>query len=351
MKFDVTQIPKAIGTKITNTAGLNGLAIREHLPEVYGVAGGVCLFGAVVTAVIAGRKHDKVLEDHVARVEAAKADYILPEEKVDPETGEIIEPVSSNEAKVAKSEKEVKKAVAHEYRVTLFEFIKIYGPTTSCVALCAFFFLKMHNTQAKTISGVTGAYTGLQEYIKAYENRNIELNGEESHKMCKYGYKEIEVEEEDPDNGEVYKVKKKVPKEAADIVKEAESECTELDIFHDQFHTFGRQTATMYKGVPVYDLMTLDCAESYLNDLLEIRGWVVVNDALDQLGMERTDEGRDEGWVKGCGERISLGHRDSINNAAMSGKPNEVYILDFNIHGNVNALRKVVQKRKGVTNA
>ena len=326
--------------------GMNGLKLKEKSPEILMVVGVVTGGAAIVSAVFAGRKLDMLVADHEERVEAAKAEVVVDPECID-QNGEFLPDVDVEKAYITRTKKEINRAVRHEYGVTLIRSLKLFALPGGLFAISMGSFVAVKNIQGGMINALTGAYTSLQEYCRAYEQRNIELNGEESHRMCKYGYKEVEVEEEDPDNGETYKVKKKVPLEASEIAAQ--------NVYHDHFITFSRQTSPIYKGRKMYDLPTLEAAENYIEDLVYSRGWAVLNDVYDALGMTRNNkedgpvenpEAMIEGWVKGCGPRVDLGIHDAINNRFLAGYLNETVILSPNIHGNVYAILKKQEEEK-----
>lgn len=356
MKLDFS----AIGNKVSEFMGITGLKIKEASPEIL-LGGGIILMGgAVVTGIIAARKHDMVIAEHEEALEEAKCSYILPEEAIDPETEEIKSDEEGNakiEAELQPvSDKEVARKVRHVYCRTALKMCRLYAPTALLMALSTACFIGMHNIQGSRILGLSGALGGLREAFDAYQNRNIELNGEESHQMCKYGWHEEEIEDE---NGEKKTVR--VLNNASDIankiyekngVDKNATEGADLDMakmpFHDNFYVFGKYTSHEWVGQPGLDKMKLQAAEEYARSFLESRGWVVVNDILDYLGMERTPEGMYEGWVKRKGDTIRIGWDDPINNLALAGHVGEEWILDMNVHGNVYAILEEIRLEKAL---
>lgn len=313
-----------IGSNIKEKAGMAELKIKAASPEILLVGGLVCMAGAVVTAVIASRKHDDIMDEHMDRLEEAKASVILSEatdEGDDPEEREA----------VVVDQKEINRKVRRVYCRTAAKMVKLYAPTVGLMALSAACFIGMHNIQAGRYAAMSGAYASIKEAFDQYQARNIELNGEDNHKLCKYGWHE---EEEVAEDGTV--TKKKVANTPADLEKMAE-EKKEMgkQPFHDQDFIFSRNTSSSYKGNPALDKMFLEAVEANCNVVLETKGFLVVNDVLDALGIERTVEGTYQGWVKGCGPAISIGWDDPFNNRFLAGYPNEPVSLSFNIHGNV----------------
>lgn len=327
-----------IGSNLKEKAGMAELKIKAASPEILLVGGLVCMAGAVVTAVIASRKHDEIMDEHMERLEEAKASVILPEavdEEDDPEEREA----------VVVDQKEINRNVRRVYCRTAAKMVKLYAPTVGLMALSAACFIGMHNIQAGRIAGLSGAYATLKETFDQYQARNIELNGEDNHKLCKYGWHE---EEEVAEDGTV--TKKKVMNTPADLEKQAEDKkAMGLEPFHDQDFIFSRSTSGSYRGNPALDQMFLEAVEKNCRVVLEAKGFLTVNDVLDALGMERTVEGMYQGWVKGYGPELSIGWNDPFNNRFLAGYPNEPVSLSFNIHGNiVYILNKLEAEREAV---
>ena len=84
----------------------------------------------------------------------------------------------------------------------------------------------------------------------------------------------------------------------------------------------------------------LKCQQRYANDLLQIRGWVTLNDVYDMLGFPRSQAGQVVGWVYdkdnpqgdnyidfGIYDLHKEGCRDFVNGIERS------IWLDFNVDG------------------
>ena len=85
----------------------------------------------------------------------------------------------------------------------------------------------------------------------------------------------------------------------------------------------------------------LKTQERWANDMLQIRGHVMLNEVYDMLGMERTKEGCVVGWVLNNGHNgdnyISFGLENLSEQSIrefVAQKQDEPYIwLDFNVDG------------------
>lgn len=327
--------------------GMNGLKLKEKSPEILMVVGVVTGGAAIVSAVFAGRKLDMLLSDHEDRVEAAKAEVVVDPECID-QNGEFLPDVDVEKAYITRTKKEINRAVRHEYGVTLIRGFKLFALPGGLFAVSMGSFVAVKNIQGGMINALTGAYTSLQEYCRAYEQRNIELNGEESHRMCKYGYKEVDVEEEDPDNGETYKVKKKVPLTAEEVEKNMQLEDYG---FTDHYIVFCKESSPSWDERSSYNVNLIERVRDYIEDLVHVRGWAVLNDVYDCLGMKRTKEGMLQGWVKnrwvkGSVHIVDFGLEEEVNEAALRGKLNQPIILQPNVCCNVYAELKKIEEEE-----
>lgn len=61
-------------------------------------------------------------------------------------------------------------------------------------------------------------------------------------------------------------------------------------------HIFGRHNANWHSQNEG-NILFLRCVENYMNDLLQIRGHVFLNEVYDSLGMKHTRHGAMSGWL------------------------------------------------------
>lgn len=86
-----------------------------------------------------------------------------------------------------------------------------------------------------------------------------------------------------------------------------------------------------------YNLMFLKCQERYFNDMLKTKGFVFLNDVLEQLGFKKSKSGQIVGWV--CNENNPIGDNyidfdlDNDRNAKYLNGTSNVIVLDFNVDG------------------
>lgn len=79
---------------------------------------------------------------------------------------------------------------------------------------------------------------------------------------------------------------------------------------------------------PLHNKMFLQAQQNYLNDVLNARGHVFLNDVHDALGIPRTPQGQVVGWLKD-------GEGDNYIDFAITEDKDEpgVFDLDFNVDG------------------
>lgn len=87
------------------------------------------------------------------------------------------------------------------------------------------------------------------------------------------------------------------------------------------------------------NLMFLKCQQNHANDLLKVRGHVLLNDVYDMLGLPRTKAGAVVGWIfdkeNSEGDNfIDFGIFNENNRDFINGWKRSI-LLDFNVDGNI----------------
>ena len=308
MKFEFL---KKIGNSIANSTGPARLKVKAVSPEILLGLGIATMTGAVVSAVVAGRKNDKILDEHFVKLEDAKTTSLVTEDGTE----------------VVKTPEQVKREVRHVYLGTAGSFVKNYALTAGFMTASVGCFVGMHNIQAGRIAGLTTAYTGLREYISRYESNNIKLNGQESHELCKYGFKKVQEQDEDG-----YTVEKTVMKKPEDNYR------------NHPYMVVLDSTNSGLNDNPSTDILMLKNVEDRLRMKVADQGWATVNDVLEMLGAERMTSGMVMGWIKG-GNTPMIGWDASVNNLLLANHYDYGdVVLEFNIDGNVYDLLKKREK-------
>lgn len=298
MKFDVAKTVKTAGAAIQKIGGRGLLKVRKASPELM-LAGGIALgVGCVVTACIATKKVDAVIEETHEELDAIYEEY-------SEETGS----------------KDEKKDNFKAYMHAGWKFIKLYSVPAALGGASVALILSSHGVLKNRYLGATAAYTALDEAFKDYRKRIAAIAGEDSEKRFFNGTEDgLELEVLDSETGEKKKVKG-VSKAAV------RKKCPyEFD--------WNRTTApTCWSPNDDQTLFFLKAQQSYLNDLLNARGHVFLNEALDAIGLNRTPEGALTGWLKGSGgdDFVDFGIQDFYSDEYC-----EQNVYSKNIHLNFN---------------
>lgn len=269
---------------------------KLHSPELLTVAGVV---GIVAATVLAARATLK-LEDRVV-IPAQDALHELNDAY---ERGDIVQ-------------KDLGGVKAKIYVRAAGNTIRLYGPSGTLLLLsltsvvCANGILKKRNV------ALIGAYKALEESYSGYRGRVKEILGEEKERDVYLNLKEEEVI--NPVTGKKEKVK--VPGDPNTFSPYAR-------IFDEGNYNW---TTNAEKN-----LFWLRGQQNYLNDLLQAKGWVTLNDFYDACGFEQTTAGQLVGWTIGeAGDTdgyIDFGMYEARNARFINGEERSV-ILDPNVDG------------------
>lgn len=340
--------------KLTRAAGKCWLTVKRKSPEILFTCGTVSFGMALYSVVKASSKADQLIADHEGRLEEAKCEYVLPE-NLEYEATNVDETGVEFQVKggmTQKTEKEINRDVRKCYMTTTKEFVKLYSVTATFSVVSLVCFGGAYKVLSGRVAAGLATISGLENYIALYEKRNIELNGEQSHEMCKYGYKEIEETHEDPKTGKMVTEKKLVP----DYPTEGEEvDDAVLEDFMNRplgrsVIIFSKETSNEYKGIAGLDRLTLEAAEADAIRMWRTRGWVCENDVRAYIGMPKTIEGQFIGkyYREGAdhGEEPSLGITKHINEAALTGHNDKVWILETNFTDNLLTIHSKEKEKK-----
>jgi len=209
-----------------------------------------------------------------------------------------------------------------------YNFAKLYGPSVAVLGLSIGSILTSHGILNRRNLAAMAAYKVVSDAFADYRGRVVEELGEAKDRGFRHGIvNKVITEEEEDENGKTKKVKKDINLIDPNAVSE--------------YARFFDEMSPNWAKTPEYNLVFLRLQQSYLNDLLKIRGHVFLNEVYDRLGIPRTQAGQIVGWVyskdeTGEGDNfISFGlydglgnkHRDFVNGY------NDAILLDFNVDG------------------
>lgn len=367
MKFKV-KVP----AKISRFANKAVLEVKKKSPEILFCVGVVSFGAAIASAVKASRKADYILAEHEEDLEVAKCQFVVPDEYEDVQfwadnveingvDSRLDEDLDAEEEDlkattgVIKTQKEINKAVRKVYGKTVIKFIKLYSKTGGFVLIALACFGGVYKILSGRVAMGLATITGLENYISAYEKRNIELNGKRNHDMCKYGYKEIERTYEDPDTGETVHEIEKVPLYEVD---ESVGEDSEAGIGIDEetrevleggpsVIIFCKDETAEFIGVPHRDRDLADSAEKDAVRIWRTRGWVTENDIREYLGMRPTIMGQRRcKFYHGVeSEEPTLNIHSPINDAAKNGT-RKSWIFETNLDEDLFLESRLMEKSK-----
>lgn len=294
-------IKKAVGPKI----GLAGLTIKEHAPEIYlgaGIAAGV---GAVIMTAKAHKKSDEVFANVSENIETVR-DHVYVNND-DPKAEEI-------------TPAEERRMLAPIYVESARRAGILYGPgilmgiTSVALILASHGVIKGRNRSLIATVGL------LERGFSTYRSRVVAELGEEADERFYYGgYSRKTTTLEVDENGKKKKIKgteNHIPEEVSPI------------IYQRVFEEFSNVNWSPDEDMSEYFLRAV---EQQMNDILHIKGYLMLNTVYKSLGYGDSPEGAVVGWsqkVRGD-DHVSFGLEKDINQREGDNR----WILDFNVNG------------------
>lgn len=301
-----------IPEKVANKASRVAFKVKKASPEILVGVGIVGIGASIVSACLATRKIDDILD-------AAKKDV------------ETIHAVSKDESKKdIYSEKDHNRDLAITYIQMGFKIVKLYLPAALITGASIYCIVKSHDVMKKRNFALTTAYAALKNDFGGYRSRVVERFGENVDKELKYNIKAKEFEETviDEKTGKEKTIKKKVnvidPTLPSEYARYFDDSCYGWEENSD------------------YSLMFLRGLQKMMNDRLRARGHLFLNEVYDELNIPRTELGQLAGWVydpeNPLGDNyvdfgIFDGYREA-NRDFVNGYKN-VILLDFNCDGDI----------------
>lgn len=237
---------------------------KVHSPEILLFAGIAGAVGTVVLACVSTRKVDGVLADAKERIEEAHA-VVVSEDGVEITTE-------------VESQKELVKAYLH----TGFAFSKLYAPTVLLGSMSIYCLLSSHRIMKDRNESLAAAYTTVYTALKQYQGRVAEKLGAEAEKEIRYAVEKKKVEESETDeNGKQKKLKKSI----------------DIAAMPSGYAKFFDEASREWVKDPELNLMFLRGKQAAMNNLLQTKGFVFLNEVYEALDIcEPTQEGQVVGW-------------------------------------------------------
>lgn len=294
---------------ITRAAGKVGLVLSKHSPAMLSVIGGV---GVVATAVLASQETlrvKEVVEPHVENLE-------------------LISATLEDESKQYSDQDALHDRTVIYTRLGR-DLLKLYAPALVVGVLTIASIAASHRISAKRIAGLTAAYGALDQSYRRYRGRVEQALGEE-------GMKELDT-----------KIREQAKKDIAERRK-PDADISEIgDSVFDlagasQYAVLYDENAATWNKNRNLATSILRAQESYANDLLNCRGYVMLNEVYAGLGLPQTSAGAVVGWIRkndgGADGYITFGdwdanYFDDIYKDVDGVCEARRWILDFNVDG------------------
>lgn len=204
---------------------------------------------------------------------------------------------------------------------TILTLTKLYAPAAGLAVVSISLLTGSHVTLNRRNASLTAAYASVDQAFQKYRERVRDQLGDEVDRDMRYGTRVVS-ETVEGDDG-----KKKVVKHT----RVAEGQPSQYARFFDEL-------CPDFKKQAEYNMLFLKAQQNYMNDLLQARGHVFLNEVYDALGIPRSGAGAAVGWVHGKGgdDYIDFGIFDDKTNERVrdfvNGRENAI-LLDFNVDG------------------
>lgn len=293
---------KKLSNKVTASAGLKMLKVKKHSPSIMFGAG---IVGVVATVVLASKATLKLEEIHTDLQEKL--------DKTDEAREKLPEQYSEDDYQKDRATIGLKAAL---------NIAKLYAPAVVVGVTSIGLLTGAHVTLTKRNASLTAAYVAVDQAFRKFENRVREKYGDAEVRELKYGVETKEIYSETKEGEPI-----------VETVKHAGGD-------RHMYARFFDHTNPNWNTTPEYNLFFLRAQQNYANDRLNAKGFLLLNDVYDALGLDRTKEGMIVGWkLDGKGDGyVDFGiwsdkSMDRFHDF-MTGRE-DALLLDFNVDGTI----------------
>lgn len=292
---------KYLPKPITRTIGRQILLTQKNSPTIL-FAGG--LVGVVATVVMSSRATLQ-LEDALAETKEnlQKAKGLIEDKH--PEY----------------AQSDYQKDLTVLYSRATVSVVKLYAPAIVVGVISVVALTGSHKILTNRNVALTAAYSLLDKGFKEYRKRVVEEFGPEKDRDLMY------------------------PSELREVNSVVDSSGKDIQVLgsrvtpnqYSAYAKFFDELCPSWSRDPEYNFLFLRCKQNWLNDLLQMRGHVFLNDVYDELKIDRTSAGSVVGWVVGDdGDNyidfgIFNGDRPAVRDF-VNGREGSI-LLDFNVDG------------------
>lgn len=293
---------------ITRAVKTSELMLKKHSPEILIGIGIVATVGAVVSAVIATKKVQPVIEEGKEDINRVK-DMHGPGSHTD-ENGQTFEIEPSDN---------YPRELTIAYVKCGAKITVTYIPTAILTTTAIGAFLGAYGIINRRNAALTAAFNTVNEAFIAYRQAVKKELGDEKDRQFLQGLSEEAITNDD---GSISTQLVPVNKDLADYSQYA--------VFFDETNPKWRPSAEANKAF-------LRCQQNWANDVLRVDGHLFLNEVYDMIGLPHTSAGAIVGWVIGEGNNnhVDFGIFDPSSEAARSfvnGYEPSI-LLDFNVDG------------------
>lgn len=293
--------------KASMVTGRTGLIIQKKSPEILLGIGIIGFVGTVVLASKATLAADEVLKHHRKKLGDMKEAY----------------DVSQIDSDLSYDVDLYKRDLLVQNTHTVVDLAKLYGPAIAVGTISLACILTSRNIMQKRYLGVVSAYNALSLAFEEYRQRVRNEAGELMDRHYRYGTELEEVVTETiTEDGKKKKSKKLVEIQGSGLP-------SGVAVFFDKSNP-------NWDPNPQFSLMFLRAQQNMANDILHTRGHIFLNEVLDMLGFEHTQEGAVLGWIMGAGDDFvdfGLYDPENENNRRFINGTYDAILLDFNHDG------------------
>lgn len=278
---------------------------KKHSPEILTAVGIGGVVTGTVMACVATTKLEKTMEPHKKELD------------------------DIHEKKEQMTENDYRSEVTKAYARTAWDMAKLYGPAAIVEATSIGCLLGSHKIMRNRNSALAAAYTTVSSAFNSYKKRVADKIGPDAEKELRYDIRTEGVEEEYTDEKGKKKVRKKVVKTMDTREK-------------SPYSRFYAQGCDGWSKDPGANLITLQSKQAFLNERLQIRGFLFLNEVYEYLGIPPIREGQYLGWYYDPSDDTLSNHvdfgvydcHDILKCDFVNGFENTI-LLDFNIDGNI----------------
>lgn len=264
--------------------------VKKHSPEILTGLGLIGVTASGVMLVRAGMKTPEIVEYHKDSM--------------------------THLSTLTMTDSERRRETYGQYANTAGKLFKVYSAPVLTGIIGVSCIVGGHGQLRKRNFAYAAAYKSLEETFQRYKKNVEDVLGEEAEKDISKG---VSFKERETETGEIV---------------------SDRAIMSDRVSDYARifdVSNKNWQGDPDYNVLFLKSHHNYLNDLLQTRGHVTLNDVYDSLGFERTKAGQIVGWLsKGNGDGFIDFGIDNWDNIRLGSRVDGIeghILLDFNVDG------------------